>query len=601
LSTLTEPRVARSRTSVIGSCAEIAAYIIAIALVLWPAVRHGSTQMVGGSDDARYYTWLGWRVGRLIGEGHLIPLRIGDVIAPFGLELRLLDGYLPIYVSGLFNLLTGPVLAYNLTFVTGGVLNVLAARSLGRRVSPHRIVHVLGAVAFLTAPPIALGVQLGLLPLFWAFTLPLFVADALDVVTGTRGVRPLRLAVLLVLAFLCSVYFLVFGGLAYGLIVGVAAWRERRWRIPASAALAVVAALIVVLPFVVTRLRFEGAERRAGGTTQLLADSNLYSADALSIVAQPTRSTFLAPRPTVVYRSLSRLPDPRHALEVTTFPGLALLVGFGAFLASPDRRRAPLAIAAIVTWVLGLGPSLKLGGEFLWQHHADAPVSWLPYRLLLAVPGFGSLRAPDRTAYALVAILTGGAAIALHRFVARGRNTVVVGVIATAMLATNLLLPLPTATVPTTDASERAMREIAERARDGDTVLSLPFDCDPTFSSYQILHRAPVLGCAGSFAANPWRSKMVAYTRSEALSKLRCDDAQYGRIPTSDAPTAPFDEQDVAELRQDFGARFVVVDRARIGLDCASVAQALTVIGGHRSLGKDERFEVFDLAERARQ
>jgi hypothetical protein len=600
LSTLTEPRVARSRTSVIGTAAEVVAYIVAIALVLWPAVRHGNTRMVGASDDARYYTWLGWSFGELIGDGNLIPLRIDDVISPFGLELRLLDGYLPIYVSGLFNLVTSPVLAYNLTFVTGGVLNLLAARSLGRRVSPHRIVRVVCAVAFLTAPPIALGVQLGLLPLFWAFTLPLLVADALDVGTGARGVRPLRLAVLLVLAFLCSVYFLVFGGLAYGMIVGFAAWRERSWRIPANAALAVVAAFVVVLPFVVTRLRFEDAERQQGGTTQLLADSNLYSADALSIVAQPTRSTFLAPRPTVVDRSLSRLPDPRHALEATSFPGLALLVGFGVFLASPDRRRAPLAIAAIVTWILGLGPSLKVGGEFLWQHHAGAPVSWLPYRLLLAIPGFGALRAPDRTAYALVAILAGGAAIALHRFVARGRNTVVVGLIATAMLATNLLLPLPTVAVPTTKASERAMRAIAERTADGDTVLSVPFDCDPTFSSYQVLHRAPVLGCAGSFAANPWRSKMAAYTRSEPLSKLRCDAAQYGRIPTSDAPAARFDERDVADLRREFGARFVIVDRARLGLDCARVAQALTVIEGHRSLGKDARFEVFDLTERAR-
>jgi hypothetical protein len=586
---------------VIGPCVEVVAYAVAIALVLWPALRHGSTQMVGASDDARYYTWLGWRVGELIGDGHLIPLRIGDVIAPFGLELRLLDGYLPIYVSGLFNLLTGPVLAYNLTFVTGAVLNVLAARSLGRRVSPRRIVRVLAAVAFLTAPPIALGVQLGLLPLFWAFTLPLLVADALDVVTGARGVRRLRLVSLLVLAFLCSVYFLVFGGLAYGLIVGVAAWRARSWRVPASAAVAVVAALIVVLPFVVTRLRFEHAERREGGTTQLLADSNLYSADALSIVAQPTRSTFLAPRPTIIYESLSRLPDPRHALEVTTFPGLALLIGFGVFLASPDKRRVPLTVAALVTWVLGFGPSLKIGGDFVWQHHAGAPVSWLPYRLLLAVPGFGALRAPDRTAYALVAILTAGAAIALHRYCGRGRNTVVVGVVATLMLATNLLLPLPTVTVPTTASSERAMREIAHRATDGDTVLSIPFDCDPTFSSYQVLHRTPVLGCAGSFAANPWRSKMVAYTRSDALTKLRCDETQYGRIPTSGTPTGPFTEQDVADLRQEFGARFAIVDGARIGPDCARVAEALAIVEGHRSLGGDGRFEVFDLAEPASQ
>ena len=76
------------------------------------------------------------------------------------------------------------ILSYNLTFVTGAVLNLLCARSLARRLSPHRLVHVIAAVAFLTAPPIALNAQVGLLPLFWAFTLPLLLGDAIDVVTG---------------------------------------------------------------------------------------------------------------------------------------------------------------------------------------------------------------------------------------------------------------------------------------------------------------------------------------------------------------------------------------------------------------------------------
>ena len=80
---------------------------------------HARTQILGAGDDARYYTWLGWRIGQLIAHGHVVPFHVGDVIPPFGLDLRLLDGYLPSYVSGLFNLVVGPVLAFNLTFVTG--------------------------------------------------------------------------------------------------------------------------------------------------------------------------------------------------------------------------------------------------------------------------------------------------------------------------------------------------------------------------------------------------------------------------------------------------------------------------------------------------
>jgi hypothetical protein len=587
-----------SRVTSAPALAEAAVYAVAIVAIVWPGILHARTQILGAGDDARYYTWLGWRIGRLIAHGHIVPFHVGDVIHPYGLDLRLLDGYLPSYVSGLFNLVVGPVLAFNLTFIAGAILNVLAARSLARRLAMSRAVHTIAAVAFLTAPPIALNVQLGLLPLFWAFTAPLLVADALDVVSGARGVRPIRLAGLLSLAYLCSVYFVVFGGLAYGLIVGIAALRNRNWRIIGSAASAVVITLVVLIPFVVPRIQFDHTESARGVDTELLADSNFFSADAVSIVAQPTRSTFLLPRPTFVEKSIVRLPDVRFAIEATIYPGLLLLAGFVIFLVKPGRRRLPLAVAAAVLFGFGLGPSLKVAGSFVWKH-GGAPVSWLPYRLLLAIPGLGALRAPVRVEYVLVALLVAATAIALQRLFARfpGRAlpiTVVAGV----LLSTNLLVPLPTTTFGTTPASERALHEIARLARGGDTVLSVPADCDPAFASLQVFHHAPVVGCAGSFAANPW-SKLRTYTASAAFTKLRCDRTGYGRLVTTDRPTEPFAANDVAALRAQFGVRFVVVDHSKLGVGCAAVDAALTVLRAHRLLGRDARYEVIDLAQPA--
>jgi hypothetical protein len=576
--------------------AEAAVYAVAVALVVWPGVLHARTQILGAGDDARYYTWLGWRVGRLIAHGHVIPFHVGDVIHPFGLDLRLLDGYLPSYVCGLFNLLVGPVLAFNLTLVAGAILNVLAARALAQRLSRRRVVHTIAAVAFLTAPPIALNVQLGLLPLFWAFTAPLLVADALDVVSGARAVRPVRLAILLTLAYLCSVYFVVFGGLAYGLIVGIAAWRGRDWRIVGSTAAALAITTVVLLPFIVPRIQFDRTEAARGADTELLADSNFFSADAVSIVAQPTRSTFLLPRPTFVERSIVRLPDTRFAIEATLFPGLLLLAGFVVFLVRPDRRRLPLAVSVASLFVFGLGPSLKVAGNFVWEH-GDSPVSWLPYRVLLAIPGLGALRAPVRVEYALAALLVAATAIALDRLLSRTSGRAwVVGAGAGVLLATNLLAPLPTTNFGTTAAGAGALREIARIARPGDTVLSVPADCDPAFVSLQVFHHSPVVGCAGSFAANPW-SKLRAYARSGALTKLRCDRAAYGRLTTPDAPAAPFGTSDVAALRGDFGVRFVVIDHAKLGAGCAGVNASLPVLREHRSLGRDARFEVIDLSQ----
>ncbi len=573
-------------------------YVVAIVLVLGPGLLHAGTRLVGRSDDGRYYAWLGWAIGRLIAHGHVVPLRIPNVIAPFGLDLRLVDGYLPSYVSGCFNLAFGPFLSYNLTFVTGAVLNLLAARSLARRLSPRRLVHVIVAVAFVTAPPIALNVQVGLLPLFWAFTLPLLMGDAIDVAAARHQVRPARLAVLLVVAYLCSVYFVVFGGLAYGLIVGVAALRTRSRRIPVTAAIATAIALVVLTPFIVSRVRFDRSEKQRGADTQLVGDSNLFSADALSIVAQPRRSTVLLTRPGAVDKSLLRLVDPTNTLEWTIFPGLLLLVGGGLFLARRDALRIPLAVVGGVMFVFALGPSLKFGGDFLWEH-AGKPVSWLPYRLVLAVPALGALRAPFRTGYVLVAVLVAATAVALHRLlVANPQRAVTIAIVSAGLLATNLLLPLPTDTLGVSPAEKRALREVARVARKGDTLMSVPADCDPAFASLQTLHHAPVVGCAGSFAANPWRSEL-AYARSTAFTKLRCDRASYGRIATTDRGGPPFDPQDVMQLRHQFGVRFLVVDRKALGgIDCASVAAAFSTLSRYRSLGGDRDLEVLDLSSR---
>jgi hypothetical protein len=581
-----------------ASGAELGAYVVAILLVVWPGILHARTQILGAGDDARYYTWLGWRMGRLIAHGHLVPFHVGDVIHPFGLDLRLLDGYLPSYVSGLFNLFVGPILAFNLTFVVGAILNVAAARSLAKRCSSSRLVWTVAAIAFLTAPPIALNVQLGLLPLFWAFSAPLLIGDALDVVTGARRVRPVRLAMLLALAYLCSVYFLVFGALAYGVIVAIAAVRDRSWRVIGSAAAAVGLAVILLLPFIVPRIQFDHRESAHGVDTELLADSNFFSADAVSVVAQPTRSTFLLPRPTFVEKSIVRLPDVRYAIEATIFPGLILLAGFVLFVFHRDRRRLPLVSSAALLFVFGLGPSLKIAGNFVW-HHGGTPVSFLPYRLLLVVPGLGALRAPVRVEYVLVAVLVAATAIALQRLVdAAPRRMWLVGLIAAAVLATNLLVPLPTTSTTTTAASRAALHRIATTARTGDTVLGVPADCDPSFISLQVFHHAPVVGCAGSFAANPW-SKLRTIADDATVAKLRCDRSTYGRLETDGSNPGPLTASDLDALRKRFGVRFLVIDRSKLGAGCESVTAAGPLLERFRSLGGDDRYEVIDLDQRA--
>ncbi|MDQ1479761.1 MAG: hypothetical protein QOI44_622, partial [Actinomycetota bacterium] len=143
---------------------------------------------------------------------------------------------------------------------------------------------------------------------------------------------------------------------------------------------------------------------------------------------------------------------------------------------------------------------------------------------------------------------------------------------------------------------KRALQAVAGLAGNGDTLMSVPADCDPAFVSLQALHHAPVVGCAGSFAANPWRSEL-GYVRSPAFTKLRCDRVSYGRIATTDRASAAFDTADVTQLRERFGVRFVVVDRAALGRDdCTAAADALSTLSRYRSLGGDRDLEVLDLS-----
>ncbi|MFM7224806.1 MAG: hypothetical protein ACKO1Y_05135 [Actinomycetota bacterium] len=567
--------------------------LLAVLLVSGPALVFAGSRIVGAGDDARYYRWLGWRIGRAIADGRLVPLRLGGVITPTGLDLRLVDGYLPSWIAGALNLDLSPTAAYNFVFVIGAIANLLAARALAVRLGGNRLVRTVTAVAFVSAPALAVNVQQGLPSLWFAFTVPLLVADALAVVAGGR-VRPVRLTVLLVVAYLCSVYFLVFGGIAYGVIVGVAAIRARTFRPVGPVLAAVLAATVVLLPLIVPRLQFDREQRAAGVPTELLADSYVFSADALSVVAQPARSTILVPRPDAVARANVRLPDVRGALESTAFPGFVLLVGGIAFLATRDRRRLPLALAIGVTWILGLGPTLRIGGEVVWTR-GDAPVAFLPYRALLAFPGLGGLRVPVRTAEILAALLAAATAVALQRRCDAGRPPI--GALAagvTVLLATNLLLPLPTTDDLLTPRSRVALGEVAERARPGDTVLSVPSDCDPSFAALQVVHRTPVVGCAGSFAANPW-DRERAYLRVRGFDALRCDRSVYGRLRTDpDAAVPAFDAAAVRSLRDRLGVRFLVVDRERL-VGCGVGRDIERGLAGLPSLGGDARFAVIDL------
>ena len=340
-----------------------------------PGLLHASTELVGRSDDGRYYAWLGWAhrpVDRARASRAAPHPRCDRTVRTRSAARRRLS---PVVRVGSVQSRVRPYLSYNLTFVTGAVLNIVCARSLARRLSPHRLVHVVTAVAFLTAPPIALNVQVGLLPLFWAFTLPLLVADALDVVTGSqrREAGPAR--VLLVVAYLCSVYFVVFGGLAYALIVGVAAVRRRSLRIPARGrgrgrrrARRAHAVRRVAGVGSIASETASGRRHAAGRRQQAVLGGRLVDRGPTDpFDAAPAPSGSGRPQPAAAHR-----PDA-HA-RVDDLPRARSCWSDSACVPRPSAPRAEYrsSLRPAVMWVFALGPSLKFGGNFVWEHAGQA-------------------------------------------------------------------------------------------------------------------------------------------------------------------------------------------------------------------------------------
>ena len=89
---------------------------------------------------------------------------------------------------------------------------------------------------------------------------------------------------------------------------------------------------------------------------------------------------------------------------MTIFPGLLPIVGFVAFLARRQPLRLPLAAAAAVAWVLCLGPSLKIGGTFVWRRPWMTLSATTYGSSLLDLVGFDNLFAAASDRYAEVTL-----------------------------------------------------------------------------------------------------------------------------------------------------------------------------------------------------
>jgi hypothetical protein len=555
-----------SRRDVAFGVLEGLLYLALAFLLLWPVTLHLTDRIVG-TGDGEFYLWLGWRLAELVRDGSP-PVVIPDVVYPQGYDVSLGDGYGAYLLIGFWNLVVNPYVAVNLTVVTALAANFLSGRRLARVTAPQsRTVWVVTAVAFGTAPPILLRAY-GHYHLLFAFVSALVLAEAVIYVREGRPLRFVRIGALLALAFTFSIYWFASSAAALIVVVGVAALQRRdrpeTWlRLAAS----VVIAMVLTAPLTVPRLDFDRRESAAAGDRSLQDLDNeqnavRFSADALSIIAQPSASRITLPGAARLHRDFYP-----NRLESTIFPGLLLLVGLFALAFVRDPLRLPVLAAVAVVWVLSLGPTFTIDGRTLLTHDDGQPVRFMPLELLYSLPGTSALRAPSRIAFALPALGAVALAVVAGRLRPRLTRHWQVGVLAAGALfvmTTNLVV-LPYTTAELAPPLRRGLETMRAEARAGDTVAEVPFDAAGQYIQaikFQMVHGLPTLGFHAQHSALPWYSDLREYKASSSLAELRCFPPLVGYAPAQYSPGLRPSGHELAELRRQFGVRFLLVNEA---------------------------------------
>lgn len=597
-------RLATLRTvplsSVGWAVGEFAVYTAVIARLFWPLGRLGDG-LLAYPVDGQGWAWIGWRVSREMSNGSIFPTHLTDAMHPYSINLLGGDGYLTAWIAGVLNLVADPVLAYNLTQVVAVVLAALAGRVLARTCTDDRVSILVSTAAFAAAPLILVRF-VGHQNLIFVFPAALVLAEVVRIVRSdfTR-VRWARLTVWLVLAYLSSVYYLLFGLLVIGVAVAYCLVRRRVDRASLAPlgkiAGACALTLLCMSPFLMARFDRDGDERAAGAPAEATDTARTlpYSADLFSSVSPPPDSR----------NPLLRITDTPRDMETTAYPGLLLLIGLGGLVLVRSRLRTTILVSAVALWSLTLGPTLVVfrlvGGAWAKVPAFEgAGFAWLPYTLLLRVPGLTSLRTPVRSGFWLVPL--GAAALAIFLgSVLKGRHPLVKVAVAVAGLlivvgdmppAVPFIAGQPSPTIVA--AFDRIAEDPGNRS-----VLVVPDDCLRTWgtSLFEVQHRHPVVGCTWYSSSIRWYSGLDRYTDSEAWESLRCAPDIFGTRPITLAPgdAAP-DPGDLTELTKDLDVGWIVLEKQPTQCNPERFALIESLLRANTTLlAEDDVYAVFEL------
>lgn len=365
-------------------------FVAATCAYAWPLPLHLATALPHDSGDPLLVTWILWW------STHVTPLTARWWNAPafhpsagvFAFSENLL-GLAPITAPLLWSG-QPPLVAYNVAFLASFVLSGLGGYLLGMVLTRQAAPSLVAGAVFAFSPyRLSHLSHLQLLSSYW---MPVCLAALhLYAKDGRRRWAVLSAGAWLAQSLACGYYLFYLSLLA---VLWAAAF-ARRWDARRAARLAACwgAAGLLLLPLLFGYKRIQDSY----GFKRVPVEMAYYSADVAGIAAASTDS--------LLWHSLRAIDKPESEL----FPGVALaavaLAGaIGAFRRR-DRSTAFYCGAALLMWLLALGPSPSFRGAPL---HVPGP-----YALLMYVPGFNGMRVPARLWMVSVLCLSAVAALVL--------------------------------------------------------------------------------------------------------------------------------------------------------------------------------------------
>lgn len=590
----------------------IAAYALLAVVLTWPLAAHFGTHVPGNGVDDPALTWNLWWVRHALLTLKTNPLDCNLIFYPLGINLAfythtLLNGLLVVPLDAAVGLIPASNLLLLASFVLGGYGTFLLVRTLARRHAALRASARSDARAVEQRPDLASLLAAFVAGLIYAFAAnKLFYAAlgqwdivssqwipfyALCLVKIEAEPGRWRHAILAGLFLVFQAYAeAIFASFLVLLTVLWAAW-PRGWRrmLGLVRPLLIIIALFVLglaplLAAMIPEMLAEGEVLTEGG-----GFADVFSADLLGFLV-----------PTMHHPLLGALVDEFHFDHTV---GQHVYVGYGVLALAVlgavwgwKRRAAgregayPLlpqqpaaggygvrfwAVAALLFWLLTLGPELRINGQ-----PSGLP---LPFALVSRLPLFEGNRYPSRYSVMLllcVAVLAGWGLAALTSWLGRRRPTAVrrtIAGLAPLLLAPLLLfehlsipLPLSDMRVPPVYAA------IAGSPAEGETLLEVPVGWrngarvtgaqDPVImfeEYYQTAHGKRLLG--GNTSRNP-PFKFQYFTEAPIINTLLAFETGHAVSPA----TIEADHELAPAVLRFFDIGTVVVHPGHVGSEMVS-------------------------------